>query len=114
MYEDEKEVEERDELGASALHSSIYIGYRRASVRTTTCVVVVVRSRRRNQSIRTRIVDSKRIESGNAPRALAAYASWAARSSMMESLIPLPLGKRINGLLPVPMTKTLVARVANS
>ena len=50
---------------------------------------------------------------GDVP-SLASRAHWASRSSMMESLMPLPLGKEIIGLLPVPMTKTLVARGANS
>jgi len=42
------------------------------------------------------------------------YLPFAASSSTMESLIPLPFGREIIGLLPVPMAKTLVARVANS
>lgn len=42
------------------------------------------------------------------------YLLFAASSSTMVSLIPLPFGREIIGLLPVPMAKTLVARVANS
>ena len=80
------------------IHASIYVGYRRGvSARTTTTNGSILREEPR------RDVPS-----------LASRAHWASRSSMMESLMPLPLGKEIIGLLPVPMTKTLVARVANS
>ncbi len=90
--------EKEGKLFVRYIHASIYVGYRRGvSAHTTTTNGSILREETR------RDVPS-----------LASRAHWASRSSMMESLMPLPLGKEIIGLLPVPMTKTLVARVANS